>query len=77
MAPWIPLVMGALALAAFVQRQLSLKTRALLDLRAFATPTFSIAVLLVAVSMMALFGTLILLPIYLQTALGLSTLATG
>ncbi|GLY17427.1 MFS transporter [Kineosporia sp. NBRC 101677] len=76
-APWIPLVIGALALAAFVQRQLSLTTRALLDLRAFATPTFSIAVLLVAVSMMALFGTLILLPIYLQTALGLSTLATG
>jgi MFS transporter, DHA2 family, lincomycin resistance protein len=74
---WIPLVVGGIALAAFIYRQLNLKTRALLDLRAFATPTFSMAVLLVAVSMMALFGTLILLPIYLQTALGLSTLATG
>ncbi|GAB6903886.1 MDR family MFS transporter [Kineosporia succinea] len=74
---WIPLVVGGLALAAFIWRQLGLKTRALLDLRAFATPTFSVAVLLVAVSMMALFGTLILLPIYLQSALGLSTLTTG
>ncbi|GAB3281051.1 DHA2 family efflux MFS transporter permease subunit [Kineosporia babensis] len=74
---WIPLVIGAAALTVFIARQLSLKSRALLDLRAFATPTFSMAVLLVAVSMMALFGTLILLPIYLQTALGLSTLVTG
>ncbi|WP_352301896.1 MDR family MFS transporter [Kineosporia sp. NBRC 101731] len=75
--PWIPLVVGTLALATFIWRQLGLGSRALLDLRAFSTPTFSVAVLLVAVSMMALFGTLILLPIYLQTALGLSTLATG
>ncbi|MXG90406.1 MDR family MFS transporter [Nocardioides flavescens] len=74
---WLPLVVGGAALAAFVWRQLSLKDRALLDLRAFGTGTFTVAVLLVAVSMMALFGTLILLPIYLQNALGLSTLTTG
>ncbi|MDN7122471.1 multidrug efflux MFS transporter [Nocardioides sp. ChNu-153] len=76
-APWIPLVVGGVALAAFITRQLALKDRALMDLRAFATPTFTIAVALVAVSMMALFGTLILLPIYLQTVLGESTLRTG
>ncbi len=75
--PWIPLVIGAAAFVVFVRRQLALQSRALLDLRAFATRTFSAAVLLVAVSMMALFGTLILLPIYLQSALGLSTLVTG
>jgi DHA2 family lincomycin resistance protein-like MFS transporter len=74
---WIPLAIGTAALTGFVRRQLGLRSRALLDLRTFATPAFSIAVLLVAVSMMALFGTLILLPIYLQSALGLSTLATG
>jgi len=74
---WVPLVVGGAALATFVWRQLSLKDRALLDLRAFGTGTFTVAVLLVAVSMMALFGTLILLPIYLQNALGLSTLTTG
>lgn len=74
---WIPLVVGGLALVAFVARQLALKERALLDLRAFSVPSFAIAVALVAVSMMALFGTLILLPLYLQNVLGLSVLETG
>ncbi|WP_345455449.1 MDR family MFS transporter [Nocardioides marinquilinus] len=76
-APWMPITVGALSLAAFVRRQLALRERALLDLRAFATPAFSIAVALVSVSMMALFGTLILLPIYLQDVLGRTTLETG
>ncbi|SKB10417.1 MDR family MFS transporter [Aeromicrobium choanae] len=75
--PWVPIVIGAVALAFFVARQLSLRERALLDLRTFAHRTFTIAASLVAVSMMALFGTLILLPIYLQSVLGLSTLETG
>ncbi|WP_082533678.1 MDR family MFS transporter [Marmoricola sp. Leaf446] len=75
--PWLPLVVGATALAGFVVRQLRLQDRALLDLRTFASRTFSVAALLIAVSMMALFGTLILLPIYLQSVLGLSTLETG
>ncbi|SEC23902.1 MFS transporter, DHA2 family, lincomycin resistance protein [Nocardioides exalbidus] len=74
---WVPLVVGALALATFVARQLQLRDKALLDLRAFAVRTFAIAVALVAVSMMALFGSLILLPIYLQNVLGLSVLNTG
>ena len=77
MQPWVPIVVGAVALTVFVLRQLSLRERALLDLRTFAHRTFTIAAGLVAVSMMALFGTLILLPIYLQTVLGLSTLETG
>lgn len=74
---WVPLVIGGLALAAFVARQLRLGDRALLDLRAFRVRTFTVAVLLVGVSMMALFGTLILLPLYLQNVLGLSVLNTG
>ncbi|NYE36747.1 DHA2 family lincomycin resistance protein-like MFS transporter [Nocardioides cavernae] len=74
---WVPLVLGALALVAFVTRQLRLGDRALLDLRAFRVRTFTVAVLLVGVSMMALFGTLILLPLYLQNVLGLSVLNTG
>jgi DHA2 family lincomycin resistance protein-like MFS transporter len=77
LAPWVPLSIGAAALVAFVARQLVLGDRALLDVRTFASRTFSVAVVLVAVSMMALFGTLILLPIYLQSVLGLSTLQAG
>jgi DHA2 family lincomycin resistance protein-like MFS transporter len=76
-APWIPLAIGAVAITAFVSRQIALKDHALLDLRALSTSTYAVAVVLVGVNMMALFGSLILLPIYLQSVLGLSTLASG
>jgi DHA2 family lincomycin resistance protein-like MFS transporter len=49
----------------------------LLDLRTFNSRNFTVSVLLMASMMMALFGTIILLPIYLQNVLGLSTLQTG
>lgn len=76
---WIPLAVGALALVVFVLRQLTRQSSgtALLDLRPFATPTFSIGLGMLAISMMALFGALILLPIYLQNIRGLDTLTTG
>lgn len=76
---WIPLVIGALSLAAFVTRQLKLQRTdaALLDLRTFQSRSFSLAVVLVVVVMSALFGSLILLPIYLQQVLGLDTLTVG
>jgi len=63
----------------FIQRQRSLQSleRPLLDLRTFCSSNFSLAVILMAVLMMSLFGTLILLPIYLQNVLGLTTLRTG
>jgi DHA2 family lincomycin resistance protein-like MFS transporter len=77
MPVWLPLVVGAAALVLFVLRQLRLREQALLDLRAFGSSTFSIALTLMAVSMMTLFGALILLPLYLQDVLGMSTLATG
>ncbi len=78
-SPWLTVPVGAVALALFVWRQLVLQRteRALLDLRTFRSSHFSIAVLLVAVSMMALFGTLILIPIYLQVVLGFDVLDTG
>jgi DHA2 family lincomycin resistance protein-like MFS transporter len=75
----IPLAVGAVAIALFVWRQISLqrRDRALLDLRTFGSRTFSFSILMLAVSMMALFGTLILLPIYMQNVLGLDALVTG
>ncbi|GHA36829.1 MFS transporter [Devosia pacifica] len=78
-APWIPLVVGLAMLAVFVFRQLRLQARdkALLDLRTFASPTFAIAVVMMAVCMMSLFGTIILLPIYTQNVLGMDALQTG
>ena len=76
---WVPLTVGVVALAAFIARQLVLQRTdtALLDLRTFTRPAFVIAILIVAVSMCALFGSLIVLPLYLQNVLGLDTLATG
>ncbi|MCR2800559.1 DHA2 family efflux MFS transporter permease subunit [Microbacterium sp. zg-Y818] len=76
---WIPLAVGALGLAAFVARQLQLQKSdsALLDLRTFKSKSFSLAVTLVVVVMAALFGSLVLLPIYLTDVLGLETLTIG
>lgn len=76
---WGSIVVGLAALSFFVARQLRLQgeDRALLDLRTFTSPTFRVAVALMAVSMMALFGTIILLPLYAQDVLGLEPLQAG
>lgn len=76
---WIPLTAGVLAMAGFILRQLVLqrKDQALMDLRTFASKPFVVAIVMVLVSMMALFGCLIILPLYLQNVLELSTLDTG
>ncbi|MET2012897.1 DHA2 family efflux MFS transporter permease subunit [Microbacterium chocolatum] len=76
---WIPLTVGAIAVVAFVLRQLRLQRTdsALLDLRTFRSRPFALATVLVAVVFSALFGSLILLPLYLQQVLGLDTLAVG
>jgi len=76
---WIPLAIGAASLVLFVLRQLHLQKTdsALLDLRTFQTRTFSLAVVLVVVVFAALFGSIVLLPIYLQQVLGLDVLGIG
>lgn len=76
---WIPIAVGVLGLLAFGARQMSLaKTdSALMDLRAFRSKSFSLAVTLIIVVSAALFGSLILLPLFLQQVLGLDTLTTG
>lgn len=76
---WIALGAGALGIATFVWRQLVLQrtNRALLDLRTFRSPSFAIAIGLMTLMMAAMFGTLILLPLYLQDVLQLSPVTTG
>jgi len=77
--PWIPLTVGVVALALFIVRQLRLQKddRALLDLRTFSSRGFTVAIALMAVMMMALFGTVILLPIYMQRVLQVEPLSVG
>jgi DHA2 family lincomycin resistance protein-like MFS transporter len=73
------LVIGVAALTVFVLRQVRLQKAAapLLDLRAFKFRMFTVSVLLMVVAMMALFGGVILLPLYLQQVRGLGPLETG
>jgi DHA2 family lincomycin resistance protein-like MFS transporter len=76
---WIPLVVGGVFLIAFVLRQLQLqrKDAALLDLRTFTSRTFTMSMSMLAVSMVALFGTVIVLPLYMQNVLHESTVVIG
>ena len=78
--PWVALVVGAVALAVFIARQIRLQRTesALLDLRPFSHKPFVVAIVLSALLFMSLLGAgAILLPIYLQTVLGVSAAATG
>ena len=79
MTLWISLSVGVVSLALFVWRQLSLQKRddALLDLRVFRSANFSISVAHFAVMSLAFFGTLTVLPLFAQNAMGLSPLETG
>lgn len=76
---WLPLAIGTVALVLFILRQLQLQQQdiPLLDLRTFQTRTFSVAIVMVTISMISLFGTIILLPIYTQNVLHLDALTTG
>jgi DHA2 family lincomycin resistance protein-like MFS transporter len=78
-SPLVPAVIGGIALVLFVLRQVRLArvSTPLLDLRTFRTPNFTFAIVLIALASLSLFGSLIVLPIYMQTVLGLSTLTTG
>lgn len=77
--PIVALVIGVLCMVAFVFRQLKLQKSdaPLLDLRAFNFRMFTVSVLLMVVAMMALFGGVILLPLYLQNVLYLQPMETG
>lgn len=79
MNPLIPMLVGAAGLAVFIWRQLRLQRedRALLDLRTFAVRPYALSVILFAFASLALFGSLILLPIYVQNVLGYDTLESG
>ncbi len=76
---WIPLAIGLVTAGIFIHRQLRLQKndKALLDLRTFQSRNFTICIVLMAVFMMCLFGTIILLPIYTQGVMGIDAQMTG
>lgn len=70
---------GGAVLIAFILRQIALgpKERALLDLRTFRHKIFTVAVVMMGLAMMALFGMIILLPLYMQNVLGMEPVQAG
>jgi MFS transporter, DHA2 family, lincomycin resistance protein len=79
LSPWIPLGVGIVALGGFVWRQLHLQRTdsALIDLRIFTSSTFTWAIVTMVVMNAILFGSLTLLPFYIQEGLGADPLLSG
>lgn len=77
--PWIAAVVGAVGVLLFVLRQLQLQRGGapLLDLRTLKHRLYTTCLALMAAAFMAMFGVMILLPLYLQNLRGVSTLETG
>ncbi|WP_462417505.1 DHA2 family efflux MFS transporter permease subunit [Kytococcus sp. Marseille-QA3725] len=78
--PAVSLVVGLVCVVALVWRQLSLVRGGgspLLDLRALAHRNFAVAMAVMCAAMIAMMGTMILLPLWLQHARGLSVLQAG
>ncbi|WP_066360395.1 MDR family MFS transporter [Herbidospora mongoliensis] len=70
---------GVVLIAIFVFRQLRLQKRGtpLLDLRTLGFRTYTVSLILMAVAFMAMLGSMVLLPLYLQEIRHLSALQAG
>nr|WP_255498907.1 MULTISPECIES: DHA2 family efflux MFS transporter permease subunit [unclassified Leucobacter] len=81
LVPVIAGPIGLVALAWFVLRQRALLAKgpglALLDLTPFRERRFALSVIVVMVAMGTMLGTVLVLPMFAQTALGMTVLATG
>lgn len=75
----IALVVGVVSLGLFVWRQLVLQSvdDALLDLRVFRSTNFTFSVIIMSILALSMFGTLTLLPQYLQNVVGLESFSAG
>jgi MFS transporter, DHA2 family, lincomycin resistance protein len=73
---WGPLAVGVAALVLFVVRQLKM-AQPMVNLRVFKYPMFTLATLLMFLSILVILSTAILLPLYLKGALLLSAAAAG
>ncbi|WP_193105756.1 MDR family MFS transporter [Brachybacterium sp. FME24] len=79
----VPLVLagiGVLSLAAFALRQLRMLARGdepLLDLRPLAVRTYTVSVVVILMGFATMLGTVVALPLYMTSALGMNTLEVG
>ncbi|WP_067657270.1 MDR family MFS transporter [Nocardia harenae] len=77
--PTLIVAAGIALIAVFALRQIRLQRTGtpLLDLRVLLAGTYTKALILMSVAFLAMMGSMILLPLYLQNLRGLSPLATG
>ena len=73
----VPVTLGALAVAAFVRHASRAPDTALIDLRLFRNRTFSASMVTMSLALVAVFGGMLLLPLYLQIVRGESAMTTG
>ncbi|WP_249872366.1 DHA2 family efflux MFS transporter permease subunit [Oceanobacillus saliphilus] len=73
---YVTLIAGIISLVLFIQRQSKLK-QPMLNFDVFSYPMFSLAAILMIVINMAMFSGFMLLPIYVQTILGVSPMEAG
>ncbi|MEV7649223.1 MFS transporter [Arthrobacter sp. NPDC089319] len=78
-APLVALVVGVISLVLFVNRQRARRRTEsdLLDLRPFKVHNFRISVVIVMIAMATMLGTVMVMPIFMQNGMGLSTLTIG
>ena len=72
----IPIIVGCVALLAFVLRQLHMKNP-MLDMHPFKYPMFTLGTILIIIMHMVNFATMLILPMFLEGALGLTAFAAG
>ncbi len=70
------IIVGVVSILLFVWRQLVMQ-QPMLDLRAFRYPMFALVTVLMLVLMMTLFSTMIMLPLFLQSALMMTAFSAG
>lgn len=72
----ISLIIGVIGLALFIWRELTTDNK-MLDLQVFKYPVFTFTLLINAIVTMALFGGMLLLPVYLQNIRGFTPIESG
>lgn len=72
----IPIILGCVALFAFVLRQIHMEVP-MLDMYTFKYPMFTIGTILMIIMHMVNFATMLILPMFLEGALGLTAFAAG
>lgn len=68
----IPLIVGMVSLILFAIRQLTMENP-MLDLHTFKYPAFTIGIIITMINVMVIFAMVVILPIYLQSALGVTS----